>query len=217
MTLLKGKPASEELLLQLKRRTRSLAEVRGDPPHLAVIAVGGDPSSQIYLRRKLQACKDAGIECTLESLPENITEAETLRIVKNLGDDPAVDGIILELPLPPHLSENALTDALAPEKDVEGVTRINLGRLYCEKKLESIEESDALIPCTAHAIIRLLRETGVSVPGKHAVVVGRSNIVGKPAAHLLSCLDATVTLCHTGTRDLAAHLQRRRRTRGVVR
>jgi methylenetetrahydrofolate dehydrogenase (NADP+)/methenyltetrahydrofolate cyclohydrolase len=204
VSLLKGKPASETLLARIRERARAVTEERGNPPQLAVLAIGGDPSSQIYLKKKLQACKDAGIECILESLPASETQSETLRILRRLGEDPSVDGIIVELPLPEQLDENAITEGIAPGKDVEGVTRMNLGRLYCEKKYEGVERSDALIPCTAHAIVRLLLDSKIPVAGKRAVVIGRSNIVGKPAAHLLSCLDATVTLCHSKTEDLGA-------------
>lgn len=201
-TLLKGKNISDEINKDLLSRATAIAEQRGNPPHLAVLGIGGDPSSQVYLRKKLQACKDAGIECTLESLPESISEMETLRIIRKLSDDPSLDGIILELPLPKHLDARTLTGAISTEKDVEGITRRNLGRLYATKHYDTIEHSDALIPCTAHSIIRLLLETKESVVGKRAVVIGRSNIVGKPTAYLLSSLDATVTLCHSKTVDL---------------
>ncbi|PCI35860.1 MAG: bifunctional 5,10-methylene-tetrahydrofolate dehydrogenase/5,10-methylene-tetrahydrofolate cyclohydrolase [Elusimicrobia bacterium] len=200
--VLRAKSASNEIVKDLRTRATVVTEQRGHPPHLAVLGVGGDPSSQIYLRKKLQACKDVGIECTLESLPDTITEIETLRILKRLGEDATLDGIILELPLPKQLSARTLTDAITTEKDVEGITRKNLGRLYAEKRFDAIEHSDALIPCTAHSIIRLLLETKQTITGKRAVVIGRSNIVGKPTAYLLSSLDATVTLCHSKTVDL---------------
>ncbi len=206
--LLTGKSLSNEMVKDLRTRSAIVAEQRGNPPHLAVLGIGGDPSSQIYLRKKLQACKDVGIECTLESLPESISETETLRILRRLGDDPSLDGIILELPIPKHLDSRSLTEAIAPEKDVEGITRKNLGRLYAEKRYEAIEHSDALIPCTPHSIIRLLLETKRNIIGKRAVIVGRSNIVGKPTAFLLSSLDATVTLCHSKTIDLESEVRR---------
>lgn len=206
--ILEGKPVSLKLRADLVRRAAAVAEERGEPPQLAILAVGGDSSSQVYLRNKLTACRETGVETTVEALPERISETELLRLIQRLGQDPAVDGIILELPLPPGLDARRLSEAIAPDKDVEGVTTLNLGKLYSQSSFAALKESDALIPCTANSVIQLLLETGVEPRGKEAVVLGRSNIVGKPVAHLLSCLDATVTVCHSRTSDIAAHVGR---------
>ena len=206
--LLKGKKLSDRLRAELKARAEAVTESRGAPPGLAILSIGGDPASQIFLRNKLQACKEVGVEATVEALHAAISEAEVQRILAALAENPAVDGIILDLPLPEHLDARRLTEAIASDRDVEGVTTANYGRLYTVKSFAALRDSQALLPCTANAVIRLLLETGVDPRGLDAVVVGRSNIVGRPTAHLLSCLDATVTLCHARTRDLAAHLRR---------
>ncbi|MFH1725112.1 MAG: bifunctional 5,10-methylenetetrahydrofolate dehydrogenase/5,10-methenyltetrahydrofolate cyclohydrolase [Elusimicrobiota bacterium] len=208
MNLLKGKPLSDRIRKDLRARAAAVAERRGSPPHLAILAIGGDPSSQIYLKKKLQACKEVGIECTVESLHDAISQAEVLRILHGLGQDATLDGIIIDLPIPESLDAGRLTDAIAADKDVEGVSTWNLGKLYSEKSYESLKASDALVPCTPNAIIHLLLETALDPRGKQAVVIGRSNIVGRPTAHLLSCLDATLTLCHSRTRDLEEHVRR---------
>ncbi|MFC1679063.1 bifunctional 5,10-methylenetetrahydrofolate dehydrogenase/5,10-methenyltetrahydrofolate cyclohydrolase [Elusimicrobiota bacterium] len=205
---IKGKPLSDRLRKELRARAAAVAEERGSPPHLAILAIGGEPSSQIYLKKKLQACKEVGIESTVESLPETISETSILRLLHKLSQDPTLDGIILDLPVPPHLDAGRLTEAISPERDVEGVTTANAGRLCSEKSYSALHGSSLLVPCTPNAIIHLLLETGVDPNGRDAVVVGRSNIVGKPTAHLLCALDATVTLCHSRTRDLKEHVRR---------
>ncbi len=204
---LKGTRVSRSLLDDLKERTAKVTEDRGSPPHLAILSIGEDTSSRIFLKRKLDMCRNTGIECTLEALPETISDSEVLRILGKLGKDINLDGIIIDLPIPKHLDSRRITDAIAPDKDVEGVSTGNFGRLFWEKSFSKIKQSDILIPCTASAAIQLLLETGVDPRGKTAVVVGRSNIVGKPTAHLLSCLDATVTLCHSHTADLKSHVR----------
>lgn len=206
--LLRGKPLAEKLREELAARAAAVSEERGSPPHLAILAIGGNPSSQIFLRKKLEACKEAGIECTLESLPESTSFAETHRLLQKLAHDPAVDGIIFDMPVPPQLDPAKLMDALSPDKDVEGVTATNAGRLCAHKSWASLRGSGVMIPCTPNAIVHLLLETQVDPRGLEAVVIGRSHIVGKPVAQLLSSLDATVTLCHAQTRDLAAHVGR---------
>lgn len=204
--LLKGKKVSERLRHELRARAHAVGESRGSPPHLAILSIGGDPSSEIYLKKKLEGCKETGIECTVEALPAGISEGEILRILHKLGLDPAIDGIIMDVPIPQPLDAQRLTAALPADKDVEGVSAANLGRFYSEKSFERLKDSNILIPCTAIAVIQLLLETGIEPRGKTALVVGRSNIVGRPTAHLLSCLDATVTLAHSRTAELARHV-----------
>ncbi|MFA6091421.1 MAG: bifunctional 5,10-methylenetetrahydrofolate dehydrogenase/5,10-methenyltetrahydrofolate cyclohydrolase [Elusimicrobiota bacterium] len=207
-TLLKGRDAAERLKPELRKRAAAVAEERGTAPRLAVLLVGGDGSSQVYLRSKLQACKDLGIESSVESLPEDAPEIEVLRVLKELAADAAVDGIMVEQPLPSGLDAHRIVESICPDKDVEGVTSGNLGRFYGAKSVREMRAAGALSPCTAEAVIQLLLETGVAPSGKDAVVIGRSGIVGRPAAHLLSCLDATVTLCHSRTRALEEHVRR---------
>ena len=206
--LLKGKKVADRLRPEIRRRAEAVAESRGAPPLLAVLAVGGDEASQVYLRSKLQACKEAGIEATVESLPESVSETEVLALLRKLAAEPTVDGILVEQPLPPAFRAARVTEAVCAEKDVEGVTTANYGRFCAAKSLADIRGNGAVIPCTADAILQLLLETGLNVAGLQAAVVGRSSIVGRPTAHLLSCLDATVTLCHSKTRDLPQHVQR---------
>ena len=204
--LLKGKPLSDSLRRDLAARARQLTEDRGTPPRLAIVAIGGDPGSQVYLRKKLEACRETGVDTTLESLPKDISEAKVWRLITKLGADSEVDGIILDLPVPDSLDAARLVEAIPAEKDVEGVTPQSLGRLYAQKSWEGLKKSGVLVPCTANAIVNLLLETKLPLAGRHAVVVGRSTIVGRPTAHLLSTLDATVTLCHSKTKDLARHV-----------
>lgn len=204
---LKGKPLSDAVRRDLGARVRRLTEERGTPPRLAIIAIGGDPGSQVYLRKKLEACKEVGVESTLESLPTGITEAKVWRLISKLGADPEVDGIIVDMPVPEPLDAARLVEAIPAEKDVEGVTAQNLGRLYAQKSWDGLRKSEVLVPCTAYAIAHLVLEAKVPPAGRHAVVIGRSTIVGRPTAHLLSCLDATVTLCHSRTPDLERYVR----------
>lgn len=203
---LKGKPLSDTLRKELRARVRALTEERGTAPQLAIVAVGGDPGSQVFLRKKLEACREVGIESTVESLPAGIAEAKVLRLIQKLGTDPEVDGIIIDLPIPDGLDPRTLAEAIPADKDVEGVTTHNAGRLYAQKSWAALRASSVLVPCTADAIVHLLLETKVDPAGRHAVVVGRSTIVGRPTAHLLSCLDATVTLCHSKTAGLEGYV-----------
>ncbi|MDE2292421.1 MAG: bifunctional 5,10-methylenetetrahydrofolate dehydrogenase/5,10-methenyltetrahydrofolate cyclohydrolase [Elusimicrobia bacterium] len=199
---LKGRPLSDALRRDLAARAGRLTEERGTPPRLAVVAVGGDPGSQVFLRQKLEACREVGVEPTVESLPAGISESKVLRLVAKLGQDPDIDGIVVEQPVPSPLDAARLVEAIPVEKDIEGVTAQNMGRFYAQKTWEGVKKADVLVPCTAHAIVHLVLEAKRPPAGLHAVVVGRSTIVGRPTAHLLSCLDATVTLCHSRTKGL---------------
>ena len=167
-------------------------------PGLAVILVGENPASVSYVTAKEKACAEVGILSREVRLPEATSEEELLRHVRALNGDPAIHGILVQLPLPKHISDKAVIDAIAPEKDVDGFTPVNVGKMLIGEK--------CFLPCTPHGIIKLIEFSGMDLNGKHAVVIGRSNIVGKPVAVLLARKEtnATVTLCHTGTRDLAA-------------
>ncbi|UFN48896.1 bifunctional methylenetetrahydrofolate dehydrogenase/methenyltetrahydrofolate cyclohydrolase FolD [Roseomonas sp. OT10] len=185
------------------RRRAALAErVAALPfrPGLRVVRVGEDPASGVYVRNKDRAAREAGLESETLHLPEATTEPELLALVRRLNDDPAVDGILVQLPLPAHIRTEAVLDAIDPAKDVDGFHPVNQGALALGRP--------GLVPCTPRGVMLLLEEAGVSPRGARAVVVGRSTIVGKPAALLLLGGDATVTVAHSRTRDLAAECRR---------
>lgn len=206
--LLDGKAVAKRILTSLPPRVAALTDSRGEAPLLAIVAIGADSPSEAYLKSKLQSCRAAGIETSVHSLPRSTSEAEAFQVLDDLGENLQVDGILIEVPVPEPLDIRRLVDRIPPEKDVEGVTERNFGRLFASKTLAQLETAGVFVPCTAAAVLALVKEAGVDPRGREAVVIGRSNIVGKPTAHLLTCLDATVTLCHSRTRDLEAHLGR---------
>ncbi len=169
---------------------------RGIRPGLAAVLVGHVPASQIYVRNKVQACAELGISSDLLTPPDGITTEEMLALVDQLNRRDDIDGILIQLPLPAHIDAKSLLEAIAPEKDVDGFHPVNVGRLQGGQP--------ALVPCTPAGIIQMLKRAGISIAGKNAVVVGRSDIVGKPMAMLLLQENATVTVCHSKTRDLGA-------------
>ena len=170
----------------------------GRVPHLSVIIAGEDPASQTYVRNKALACEKVGIESETIRLGEETTEEELLRIIASLNSAPGVDGILVQLPLPRHISEQKVIEAIAPEKDVDGFCPKNISDLWSKRSSEGFS-----VACTPKGVIRLLKAGGVQIEGKHAVVLGRSNIVGLPAAKLLLNENATVTICHSKTSNLA--------------
>jgi len=165
-----------------------------------VILVGDDPASEGYVRGKIRDCRDVGIRSEWIRLPDSNPEEDLLRQIDRLNEDPRFHGILVQLPLPRHISAERVIHRIRPEKDVDGFHPINVGKMVIGQ--------EAFLPCTPYGIMEMLRRSGISVAGKHAVVVGRSNIVGKPVSILLQQADATVTLCHSKTRDLAAHTRR---------
>ena len=193
---------------ELAARTRSeiaagVAELKaskGVTPGLAVILVGDNPASVSYVTAKEKACREAGMYSREIRLPADTPEADLVTLVKELNADPAIHGILVQLPLPKGISEQAVINAIAVEKDVDGFTPENVGRMVIGEK--------CFLPCTPHGILKLIEFSGMDISGKHAVVIGRSNIVGKPVALLLARkgahANATVTMCHTGTKDVAA-------------
>ena len=197
--LLDGKAMSEELRADIARKVAALKE-RGVTPGLAVILVGDDPASQIYVRNKGIGCEKTGMHSVTIRMPENTTQQALEGQIRALNDDPAIHGILVQLPLPPHLDEAAALAAIAPEKDVDGFHVQNAGRLLCGLP--------GVVACTPKGAMEMIRRTGVSLSGKEAVVVGRSNIVGKPMAMLLLQANCTVTMCHSRTADLASHTRR---------
>ncbi len=196
--IIDGKKLAEDIRADLAGRVRALA-AKGVVPGLAVILVGEDPASVSYVTGKEKACAEAGMKSFERRLPADTAEEELLAVVRAFNDDPAVHGILVQLPLPRHISEKRVVDAIAPEKDVDGFTPMNVGKMLLGEP--------CYLPCTPHGVIKLIERAGVATKGAHAVVVGRSNIVGKPLANLLIRKEsnATVTICHTGTRDMAYH------------
>ena len=164
-------------------------------PHLAVVLVGDNPASQVYVRNKEKACAQTGIRSTVIRLKEDCTQVELENVVRSLNTDDSVHGILVQLPLPTHINEADILALINPKKDVDGFHAINSGRLMNGQK--------GFVPCTPLGIMRLLEAYEIPLEGKHAVIVGRSNIVGKPIAMLLLAQNATVTICHSKTRDLA--------------
>jgi len=194
-----GKAVAAVVRAEVRERVARLA-ARGIVPGLAAILVGDDPASQVYVGNKERACADAGIRSFRHRLPASMPEGELLALVGRLGRDPEVHGILVQLPLPPPLRAPAVIEALAPEKDVDGLHPVNQGRL--------LAGLPGLRPCTPLGILRLVDATGAALGGAHAVVVGRSVLVGKPVALLLLERHATVTLCHSRTTDLPGEVRR---------
>ena len=198
--IIDGKQVAADMRAEIKEQTATLRETLGIQPGLAVVLVGDNPASKSYVSAKEKACAEAGFASFDHRLPQDTSEESLLALIDRLNHDPAVDGILVQLPLPRHIDENRVIMAIDPDKDVDGFHPVNVGRLLIGQP--------CFLPCTPHGILHLLKRSGVSTDGAHAVVVGRSNIVGKPVASLLlqkSALgNATVTLCHTHTRDLAA-------------
>jgi methylenetetrahydrofolate dehydrogenase (NADP+)/methenyltetrahydrofolate cyclohydrolase len=173
---------------------------RGVHPTLAVVLVGEDPASKVYVGGKRRACQAAGIEARDHLYPRGLAEPDLLALVQELNADPSIHGILIQLPLPPGIDEDRVIAAVDPRKDVDGFHPENLGRL--------LAGAPGVLPCTPAGIVEILDHYGVDLKGAEAVVVGRSRIVGKPVAHLLLGRHATVTVCHTRTRELAAHTRR---------
>ena len=195
--LIDGKQLAANLRGEIAAGVAALKVEKGVTPGLAVILVGDNPASVSYVTAKEKACAEAGMYSKEIRLPATIAEQELLDQVAALNADPAVHGILVQLPLPKGFDEKKVIDAIAPEKDVDGFTPINVGKMLIGER--------CFLPCTPHGIIKLIEFSGMDLKGKHAVVIGRSNIVGKPVAVLLARKEtnATVTLCHTGTPDVA--------------
>jgi methylenetetrahydrofolate dehydrogenase (NADP+) / methenyltetrahydrofolate cyclohydrolase len=191
--ILDGKALAARIKGELAQTVTALG-ARGIEPGLAVVLVGEDPASQIYVRNKTTSCAQAGIRTFDHRLPATTPQSELLALVKKLNADPAVDGILIQLPLPPGLDARAIMQAVDPRKDVDGIHPDNLGHL--------VMGEPRFVACTPFGIMKLIEESGLSLVGTNAVVVGRSNMVGKPMAALLTNANATVTLCHSKTRDL---------------
>ncbi|MBM6899124.1 bifunctional methylenetetrahydrofolate dehydrogenase/methenyltetrahydrofolate cyclohydrolase FolD [Gemmiger formicilis] len=191
--IIDGKALAAAVKQEAAQQVAQLKE-KGITPCLAVVLVGEDPASQVYVRGKINDCAQCGIESRSIRLPEDVTQAELLAQVKQLAEDASVHGILVQLPLPAQIDEKTVIDAIPPEKDVDGFSPVNVGRMQIGEP--------CYLPCTPAGCIRMIESTGMEIAGKHAVVIGRSNIVGKPAAMLLLAKNATVTICHSRTQNL---------------
>ncbi|MGK4107641.1 bifunctional methylenetetrahydrofolate dehydrogenase/methenyltetrahydrofolate cyclohydrolase [Enterococcus cecorum] len=193
MHLLNGKELAQKLQQEMTQEVTALKE-KGLQPGLAVILVGEDPASQVYVRNKERAANNIGMYSVVYRLPETTSEAYLIAKIEELNQDDKIHGILVQLPLPKHINEDLVLDTIAPEKDVDGFHPMNLGNLFAGKP--------TMIPCTPAGIMELIKLSGLDLAGKNAVIIGRSNIVGKPMAHLLLQANATVTICHSKTKDL---------------
>ncbi len=197
MTIIDGKHVAETMRGELKKRV-SEAKEKGKTVKLAVVIAGNDPASEIYVRNKSKACAEVGIASDTIRLPETVTQEELEKTILSLVEDETVDGILLQLPLPAHLNERQALALIPARKDVDGFSAENVGML-------TLSLRDGNRSCTPHGIIALLDYYKIPIAGKHAVVVGRSNIVGKPMSLMLLSRDATVTICHSKTENLAKY------------
>ena len=191
-----GTALSKQIRAELAHRAAALA-ARGRPAGLAVVLVGDDPASQVYVRNKVKACADTGVHSVFEKYDATLDEATLLARIAALNADPAVHGILVQMPLPKHIDPHRVIEAISPAKDVDGYSVLSAGEL--------LTGLPGFRPCTPYGCMKLLESTGVAARGKHAVVIGRSNTVGKPMALLLLAAGATVTVCHSGTPDLGHH------------
>lgn len=198
--IIDGKKLAASMREDIAARAASAAEKNGRRPCLAVIKVGSDPASQTYVKNKEKACAACSIESLKYELPETTAEDELLALIASLNGDSRVDGILCQLPLPKHIDEGRITDAISPEKDVDGFSPVSLGKLLSGK--------DSFLPCTPAGIIKLLKSAATPIAGKHCVIIGRSSIVGKPSALLMLRENATVTVCHSRTEHLADEVRR---------
>ena len=195
MTILDGKLVASVTRQNIKKEVEEIKAMGLEKPvGLAVILVGDDPASQVYVRNKMKGCEEVGIKSFMCGLPADSTFEQVADTIKSLNENPEVSGIILQLPLPKHLDENSLLDLIDPAKDVDGCHYVQKGRLWTGR--------ESLIACTPFGIMRILEHYGIELEGKNAVVVGRSNLVGKPLAQLLLDKNATVTICHSRTKNL---------------
>jgi methylenetetrahydrofolate dehydrogenase (NADP+)/methenyltetrahydrofolate cyclohydrolase len=201
--IIDGKQVAAEMRAELKAEVAQLKK-QGIVPGLGVILVGEDPASQSYVTAKERACDEIGLYSDDNRLPADASQEVLMDLVQQMNRDPRINGILVQLPLPDHLDEDAILLAIDPDKDVDGFHPMNVGRM--------VVGQDAFLPCTPHGVVQLLTRSGVTLAGAEVVVVGRSNIVGKPLANMLiqkgPAANATVTVCHTRTRDIAEHCRR---------
>lgn len=191
--IIKGNEVADKKRAQLKEKVSELKE-QGIVPGLAVILVGDDPASHSYVKGKEKGCEQVGIYSELITFPDSITQDRLLAEIDRLNNDDCIHGILVQLPLPNHMEEKAIIEKISPEKDVDGFHPISIGRMMTGQ--------DTFLPCTPHGILELVKETNLDITGKHVVVIGRSNIVGKPVGQLFLNENATVTYCHSKTANI---------------
>lgn len=198
--IIDGKQIAADMQLEIKEEVAKLKQ-EGIVPGLGVILVGEDPASQSYVTAKERACENLGIYSDDNRLPADTTQQDLIALINRMNNDPKINGILVQLPLPKHLDEGEVLLAISPDKDVDGFHPTNIGKM--------VAGQPSFLPCTPHGVIKLLQRNGVKIEGAHVVIVGRSNIVGKPIANMLiqknETGNATVTVCHTRTKDLAHH------------
>jgi methylenetetrahydrofolate dehydrogenase (NADP+)/methenyltetrahydrofolate cyclohydrolase len=197
---LEGAPIAAEIRTAVAEDVQSFTAAHGRAPHLAVVIVGRDAPSTVYLEQILRGCAKVGIQADFVELEGEATEASVTAAIRELNADPTVDGVIVQMPLPASIRLRSVIDAIDPAKDIDGIHPLNAGLLRLGY--------DGFLPATAHAAVEILRRSGIEIAGQDAIVIGRSAVVGMPAAFLLVKEDATVTVCHSRTRDLAAHVAR---------
>ena len=194
--LIDGNALSREMRAQVAERAAALT-ARGHRPGLAVVLVGEDPASQVYVRNKVKACHDAGLHSVFEKFDATLSEADLLARIDTLNHDPAIHGILVQMPLPKHINPHKIIERIATAKDVDGYSVLSAGEL--------MTGLPGFRPCTPYGCMKLIESTGIELRGKHAVVIGRSNTVGKPMALLLLQANASVTICHSATADIGHH------------
>jgi len=192
--ILDGNQIGAEIRQKVKRDIQDLKEKYVMTPGLAVIIVGENPASKVYVGRKHKACEETGVHSEVITLPEQTEQIQLLEIIEKLNNDIHINGILVQLPLPAHINTEVILESIRPDKDVDGFNPVNAGRLFIGQ--------EGLVPCTPYGIIKMLEMSGIPIAGKRAVIIGRSNIVGKPMAMLLLARDATVVICHSKTKDL---------------
>ena len=200
--IIDGKEIAKQVKEEVKETVAKMADEHGYTPGLATVLVGEDPASATYVRSKQRTCEQLGIRSIGHTLPADATQEEVEGLVAELNADPTINGILVQLPLPKHLDEEAVLNAIDLEKDVDGFHPVNIGRLAMKGR------NPLFIPCTPYGCMVLLEKSGIETNGAEAVIVGRSNIVGLPMAMLLQKANATVTICHSRTKDLKEHLQK---------
>ncbi|PAB60967.1 bifunctional methylenetetrahydrofolate dehydrogenase/methenyltetrahydrofolate cyclohydrolase FolD [Anaeromicrobium sediminis] len=197
--ILDGRKISKEIRADIIERVDRMKEEKGIVPGLAVVIVGDDEASHVYVSMKAKACKSVGFHSEEHKLPESTTQEELLNLIDHLNNDDKINGILVQLPLPKHMDENLVNSHISPQKDVDGFHAVNMGNLTLGE--------ESYVPCTPKGIIELIKRTGTDMAGKNAVVVGRSNIVGKPAAILLLKESCTTTICHSKTKNMELFLK----------
>jgi methylenetetrahydrofolate dehydrogenase (NADP+)/methenyltetrahydrofolate cyclohydrolase len=202
LKIINGKEISEKIRQELKQQVEELIKQKGKVPGLATILVGEDSASQVYIGSKIKACNQIGIKSFHNNLPVNSTQEEIINLIKKLNDDKNVTGILLQLPLPKGLNPDKCIEAILPFKDVDGLNPYNAGMLTLVKSWQEIIDQKLLVSCTPMGIIYLLKYSNIDIKGKNVVVIGRSNLVGKPVSMLMLANNATVTMAHSATKNL---------------